>query len=354
MRRRANAAPGREAAPVRSSTWNCAVIRATLLRMAGCACHERCVFSSQRDLNALDVRQAGASAWRAVVRVLRSPVNNLCCALFPASCRLCGESLLRISRVPVCDSCWKSLPEQSGCLCATCGEALGVADFGESEKLQCRVCRAAQPPFDRAVAHGLYQDRLRALLHLLKYDGMEPVARPLGELLAQQVLTMESMPHELLVVPVPLFNAKRRQRGFNQAEVLARSALKALRRARPGWKLTIATGVLERHRSTQSQAGLTPHQRRANMRGAFFAPFPEKLKGANVLLIDDIYTTGATARACAQTLRRAGAGSVYVATVARAQRQEMIQPPALPAKDAPMREDVAFWDAEFVPAAPGV
>jgi ComF family protein len=266
---------------------------------------------------------------------------------------LCGESLLRISRIPVCDSCWKKLPEQSGCLCAICGEALGIADFGESEKLLCRICRVAAPPFARAVAHGLYQDELRALLHLFKYDRMEPIADRLGQLLAQQVLSVESIPQKLLVVPVPLFRTKKRERGFNQAEALARSAVKALRRAHPEWRLTVATGVLERRRATQSQAGLTTHQRRANMRGAFFAPAPEKLKGANVLLIDDIYTTGATARACAQALRRAGANSVHVATVARAQRQEMIQPPAMPAKEAPMHEEVAFWDSGFVPAARG-
>ncbi|HYK35913.1 ComF family protein [Alloacidobacterium sp.] len=330
------------------------MFRATLLTVAGIASHERCVFSSQRDANALDVRQAGASAWRAVARVLRSPVDNLCCALFPAPCRLCGESLLRISRVPVCVSCWKNLPEQSGCLCAICGEALGISDFGESEKLLCRICRAAAPPFARAVAHGLYQDHLRSLLHLLKYDGMEPVAGPLGALLARQVQEMEGLPEKLLVVPVPLFRTKQRQRGFNQAETLARAAVKELRKMRPDWELTLATGILERRRSTQSQAGLTPHQRRANLRGAFFAPSPKKLKGADVLLIDDIYTTGTTARACAQTLRRAGANNVYVATVARAQRQEMVQPPAMPAQDVPMHDDVAIWDAGFVPAAPGM
>ena len=286
--------------------------------------------------------------------MLRSPVDNLCCALFPAPCRLCGESLLRLSRVPVCDSCWKNLPEQSGCLCGICGEALGVQDFGAGEKLLCRFCRAAEPPFARAVAHGLYQDELRALLHLLKYDRMEPVAAQLGGLLARQVLAVDDLPRRLMVVPVPLFRGKRRQRGFNQAEALARAAVKALRRGHADLQLTVATGVLERRRSTQSQAGLTPRQRRANVRGAFFVSAPEKLKGADVLLIDDIYTTGATARACAQALRRAGARSVHVATVARAQRQEMIQPQAMPAKEVPMREDVAMWDAEFIPAAGGV
>jgi ComF family protein len=218
----------------------------------------------------------------------------------------------------------------------------------------CRPCRVAAPPFEHAVAHGLYQDKLRALLHLLKYDGMEPVADRLGSLLAGQISAFQDAPRTMLVIPVPLFRAKRRQRGFNQAEVLARATVKALRRQQPEWKLTVAVGLLERRRSTESQAGLTPRQRRANMRGAFFAPSPEKVKGADVLLIDDIYTTGATARACAQALRRAGANSVRVATIARAQRQDMIQPSVLPAVEVPMHEDVAFWDSGFVPAARGV
>lgn len=244
-----------------------------------------------------------------------------------------------------------------------CGEALGVQGFGDAEVEAgdplCRPCRVAGPPFAQAVAHGLYQDKLRGLLHLLKYDGIEPVAGKLGDLLALKILAMKVLalkdaPKDVIVVPVPLFRAKRRQRGFNQAELLARAAVKALKRLQQDRKFTVATGLLERRRSTESQAGLTPHQRRANLRGAFFAPLPERLKGADVLLIDDIYTTGATARACAQVLRRAGAHSVRVATVARAQRreiiqrQDLVQPLAMPA--VPMREDVAFWDSGFVPA----
>jgi ComF family protein len=299
--------------------------------------------------------QSGTSAWRAVARVLRSPADSLCCALFPTPCRLCSAPLTRLTRVPVCNSCWNQLPEQSGRLCVICGEALGVQGFGDAQTVPgdelCRPCRMATPPFAQAVAHGLYQDRLRELIHLLKYHGMEPIADRLGVLLAHQVLRFANAPKKLLVVPVPLFRTKRRQRQFNQAELLARAVINALKQMRPDLQLTMAAGLLERRRATESQAGLTPHQRRANVRGAFFVPKPDKVKDADVLLIDDIYTTGATARACALSLRRAGAKSVRVATVARAQRHGVVQP--LQQGNLPMHEDVAFWNPDFVPAARG-
>jgi predicted amidophosphoribosyltransferase len=109
-------------------------------------------------------------------------------------------------------------------------------------------------------------------------------------------------------------------------------------RRHPGFELRLVPGMLERKRATVSQAGLTAHQRRRNLRGAFSAPRPEALAGRHVLLVDDVYTTGATARACSRVLIDAGAASVRVATVARAQR-----------------EGVAFWDAQFLsrPAWPG-
>jgi predicted amidophosphoribosyltransferase len=93
-----------------------------------------------------------------------------------------------------------------------------------------------------------------------------------------------------------------------------------MRRRHPQWILHMETGLLKRMRVTVSQAGLTTHQRRENLRGAFFVPRSARLAGQHVLLVDDIYTTGATARACSRVLSNAGAASVRVATVARAQR----------------------------------
>jgi len=213
------------------------------------------------------------------------------------------------------------------------------------------MCQSAPPPFQKAVAHGVYSGILRALLHLLKYDGMAPIAKRLGALLAEQVLAIPDLPPDLLVVPVPLFPAKQRQRGFNQAERLARSAVAVLRSRRPEMRLKLVAGALTRQRATESQAGLSPHQRRANVRGAFFVARPANFTGRDVLLIDDIYTTGATARACSQALRRAGAAHVWVVTLARAQREhampeDLQDPAAVNATEIPMEDDVAFWEEQ--------
>lgn len=298
------------------------------------------------------------SAWRAVVRVLRSTArgalhlvfDSLSAVLFPSDCRVCGLPLARFSLLPICTSCWNDLPAQSAPLCLRCGEALtfDLPGSNESDAL-CRPCRTSPPDFEKAFAHGVYRGTLRSLLHLLKYDGLEPIAQPLGSLLAQRILEIPSLPENLIVVPVPLYRRKRRERGFNQAERLARAAIADLRQQKSTTHLQLEAGLLQRQRATESQAGLSPHQRRANVRGAFFVPLPDKVHGRDILLIDDIYTTGATARACATALKRAGAAHVWVATVARAQKEFARAAEAEPAEarietDLPMEEDFVYWE----------
>jgi ComF family protein len=162
---------------------------------------------------------------------------------------------------------------------------------------------------------------MRAAIHALKYDRIHPAARRLGSILASAIVQLlPDVPADLLVIPIPLHRTKQRQRGFNQARALAKCAIGALHRSHPEWRLTLAPTTLMRLRSTESQAGLTPRQRRNNVRGAFKVFDPSAIAGKHILLVDDILTTGATARAAAQSLMKAGAASVYVATLARARR----------------------------------
>jgi ComF family protein len=160
---------------------------------------------------------------------------------------------------------------------------------------------------------------MRAAIHALKYKGIHPAADGLGRMLAQAIgqLATEA-PAQMLVVPIPLHRSKQSQRGFNQARSLAVSALRCLRKTHPEWKLTLAPSTLIRHHATASQAGLTPRQRRLNVRRAFSVSDPAAIEGKHILLIDDILTTGATARAAALAVTQAGATSVWVATLSRA------------------------------------
>ncbi len=165
---------------------------------------------------------------------------------------------------------------------------------------------------------------MRDAIHALKYSSLRPAARRLGRMLAEAIAQLATeAPAEMLVVPVPLHHSKHRGRGFNQARILAEHALSRLRRTHPAWRLTLAPRLLVRPRATHSQAGLTPRQRRINMRGAFRVAMPEAVAGRHVLVIDDILTTGATARAAASALVNAGAAAVWVATLARAQRSNV-------------------------------
>ena len=224
-------------------------------------------------------------------------------------------------------------------MCHRCGEALDMESvrITPAEGLLCHVCRVVPPMFERAVAHAVYQDELREMIHLLKYERMRGVAKLLGGLLAESILTLRAeTARELVVVAVPLFPAKQRQRGYNQAELLADAAIAGLRRSAPEWRLRLLRGVLTRRRDTASQFELTPRGRRRNLEGAFEVDPVKMPIGCEMLLIDDIYTTGATARECARVLRRAGARKVWVATLARAQRPSF-----------------AMWDGSAMVAAQG-
>jgi ComF family protein len=225
------------------------------------------------------------------------------------------------------------MPSISGAACARCGDPVASQTEAQSRDGMCRVCWAAPPPFERAVAYGVYEDRMREAIHALKYDRIHPAAKRLGRMLAQAILKLEGeAPAQMLVVPVPLHRRKKKERGFNQARALAEHAISALEKTHPDWKLTLETQALVRVRLTESQAGLSMRQRRMNMRAAFEVLDAEAVRDRDVLLVDDILTTGATARSATRALRRAGANTVWVATLARAGRA--FPAPALPARTA--------------------
>lgn len=239
---------------------------------------------------------------------------------FPADCRICNSPLIEVSRLPVCKTCLLSLRPLQRSFCFVCGEALhtptGVDSWTTDEERRCLLCHRAEPPFERAVAYDSYEAGLRDLIHVLKFQQVRAAAAVLGRMQAETIANLEqTMPGgTIAVVPVPLHKRKQAQRGFNQAEMIASAVLKRLPLPK---RFELCTGILTRRRETGSQIGLTRHQRRENLRGAFAISDPTRILNRDILLVDDVFTTGTTASECARVLRRAGARRVWVATVAR-------------------------------------
>jgi ComF family protein len=251
--------------------------------------------------------------------------ESLFATFFPSDCRICNDPLIKISRFPVCENCVAVIRPITEDTCDLCGERITISAFAQDqsaedesaddEDLLCELCRRAAPIYAQAVAYGSYDGNLREVIHLLKYGGVRTSANVLGLMLSRAIEKLPSIltKAEVLVIPVPLHARKKHQRGFNQAELIARCMLKKM----PESGLRLNTKVLSRVRMTKSQIGLTRHQRRENLRGSFSVSRPLDVVGREVLLIDDVFTTGTTVSECTRVLLRAGASNVYVATVAR-------------------------------------
>lgn len=246
---------------------------------------------------------------------LTSAVNTLCDAAlalaYPQACAACGVRHVEArSDAPACAECWRATRVFEGVetLCWKCG-ALARGDVPEwkREEVRCRRCEAEE--FTAARACGLYEGALRAAVLSLKREPF--VSARLAGLLAS-ACRRGPLERATLVVPVPLHAERERERGFNQAAVLGRALSKRAGLRLDEWSLARVAHTA-RHR-----AGMDARGRRETVKGAFEVVRPRLVRGERVLLVDDVFTTGATASACAAALTSAGAREVYVLTLARA------------------------------------
>jgi ComF family protein len=229
--------------------------------------------------------------------------------IFPALCPVCEASLGPGRRDPLCGKCWDAIARIEPPYCATCGAPF--MGFSERElaprPFPCAQCSAEPPPYEYARSAARYEGPLRDALHAFKFSGRRALARPLADLLLEQC--GGALPGGIAaVVPVPLARDREYLRGFNQAQLLAEHVARRLGAPlEPRW--------LARVRETRPQSDLAAAERRANVRGAFQAS--RAVDGRDVLVVDDVFTTGATLAACARALRERGAGRIGVLTVAR-------------------------------------
>lgn len=229
--------------------------------------------------------------------------------LLPLACAACGEGVERGAPGIVCGRCWSRLAVLPAPRCARCGHPTWGRD--------CRWC-AALPPFVRAgrsvcwATSGSERGSGRAIVHALKYGGWHRVADEMAERMARLDWPLDVQKERAAIVPIPLAASRARQRGYNQSERLAHALARR-------WQLAVWDDVVTRVRETVSQTRLSPEERAGNVHGAFAVTATTRaLRGAHVVLVDDVVTTGATLVACAAALCAGGARIVSFVTFGRA------------------------------------
>ncbi|MCJ2163586.1 MULTISPECIES: ComF family protein [unclassified Pseudodesulfovibrio] len=220
-------------------------------------------------------------------------------------CPVCGMVLADQGQL-LCTLCAERLPLRTGGFCPTCGLMHGQEDAPPS---QCPDCRLNPPPWDAMHFHGQYAGLMRELIISYKFGNRFGHTRLLAAMAAQTFHKRQARVPDV-IIPVPLHHRRLLWRGFNQSLEVSRSLSRNI------GKPVLGNG-LTRTRHTPPQTRLGLKERQVNIKDAFYAA-PEQVKDKRVLLVDDVYTTGATLRECARTLMRAGAGGVDVLVLARA------------------------------------
>ena len=269
------------------------------------------------------------------IRELRSAAIAAADLLLPRECVVCNRAMDRDENAMVCGRCWARLTFLPSPRCGRCGHPLRdlkplspdstrhgasfrstptgtLLELDDAER--CRWCELL-PPFvrsARSVAWAAGPIGL-GIVHAIKYGGWHRTGEEIASRMARLDFPADVVEERRALVPVPLSTKRLRERGYNQSELLARSLSRR-------WELPVWNEVLTRVRHTETQTRLTPGDRLRNVSGAFCAPDSAKkmLRGAHVMVVDDVVTTAATLNACAAALCAGGARIVSFVTFGRA------------------------------------
>jgi ComF family protein len=244
---------------------------------------------------------------------IKKAFKQLIDIIYPPRCPICQvylfEEIVEADQVDFvfCRNCFDDFSEITSPLCAICGKPFASWVEGDHP---CEDCIRKWPHYAKVVAPYLYKGSLMKAIHQFKYAGKSHLAKTLGPLLASSARKWLTELEDALVMPVPLHPKRLRERSFNQSLLLARYVARRL-----GFELDFLS--LRRVRYTQPQTGLKKDQRRKNVRKAFDLKEPDVVKDRDIILVDDVTTTGNTLNECARVLKKSGAKNVFCTTLAR-------------------------------------
>ena len=234
-------------------------------------------------------------------------LNDVSDVIFPPRCLGCAEILHPHRGQLFCPACNEKINFITGSLCPVCGTTFSNSP---AESHLCGNCIENKTYFSCARAVFSYETIILDALHKFKYGNNISVGAMLASFMADFSFPDVNFSDYSLIIPVPLHIKRLRERGFNQSLILARALAKK-------WQIPVNFSLLKRHKSTLTQTGLHKTERKQNIKGAFEVSDKNKIANKNVILVDDVYTTGATINECAKTLIKAGAQKVTVLTLAR-------------------------------------
>lgn len=230
-------------------------------------------------------------------------LNRIAYIFFPIQCVCCGELLPLDERLRICSNCFKTIRKIEPPYCIVCGIPL---DGGA----HCFDCRKTKYKFDLLRSYALYDGVIREMIHMFKYRNKEYLSKSLALFLYEAFKFYRELNESEIVLPVPLHWLKKYIRGYNQTELLAKEFSKLS-------NIPYINDVIYKSKYTKSQTKLNSELRRRNVEGTFLIEHKEKIYGKNVLLIDDVSTTGTTLNECAKVLKSNGAKKVFCLTLAR-------------------------------------
>jgi len=232
--------------------------------------------------------------------------------VFPLDCQICEKPIRESKGYSICEDCLQTIELIEHPYCIKCGKPLLLTDFfKQNREALCLDCKRKKYSFEFSRSVGIYSKVLKKCIHLFKYYREKKLARPLGKLMVDYLLKNDEFKKRIdLIIPVPLHKNDLKNRGFNQSFLLGKVI-------GDYFSVPVQEKVLVKKKFTPYQVNLSKKEREKNILKAFSVERPEKIKGKNILILDDVFTTGSTVEECAKELMKARANNICVLTLAR-------------------------------------